>query len=122
MISGQGVQTFRITSVCLFISGDALVDCTLDSFQLDNPNPLYRCRVRKPYPLKKNGDLSFTIIFPLDNHINLGEFSVNFNLKTEEDDRIHASESFTLKIKVDYTMRVERYVTQNCDRCEKQYQ
>ena len=86
------------------------MDCALNSFEPGNPNPLYRCRVRKPYPLKKNGELSFTLLFPLDNLISLGEFSANFSLKTAEEDRIHVSQALKVKIKVDYTIRVDRFV------------
>ena len=88
-----------------------MVDCALHGFIIGNPNPIYRCRVRKPYPLGQNGDISFTILFPLDDHITLGEFTAKLDLKTEEDDLIHASDALRLIIKVDYSMRVERYAS-----------
>ena len=67
--------------------------------------------MRQPYPLKKDGGLSFTLLFPLDSHIKLGEFGVDFSLRTAEEDTVHVAEALRVKILVDYTIGVKGYVS-----------
>ena len=85
-----------------------MVDCDVHSYEDEN-NPLYRCFVRKPYPLKTDGGLSFTLLFPIENHIKLGEFGVDFSLRTAEEDTVHVAEALRVQIVVDYTLRVDGY-------------
>lgn len=109
MTQGTNITTYFLqwqNKRLISIAGEALVDCSIYSYGAGN-NPLYRCLVRKPYPLKRNDKLSFSLLFPLDNHIHLGEFSADFTLKTAEEDRVHVSEALRIKIMVDYTIEVE---------------
>ena len=86
-----------------------MVDCDLHGYEDEN-NPLYRCFVRKPYPLKTDGGLSFALLFPLDNHIKLGEFGIDFSLRTAEEDTVHVAEALRVPIVVDYSLLIDGYV------------
>lgn len=99
-------------SVCSFILGDNIVDCSLYMFNPESApqTSTHRCHVRKPYPLKSMEEVTFTLQFPLDQHITMQEFEANFTVRTEEQTEFQDAQALTLPIKSEYGLKIEGLV------------
>ena len=92
--------------------GDVIVDCELLMYETEELTDAttHRCRVRKPYPLRRDDSISFIIEFPLENRAALREFVANFTVKTEEQNGHQSTQFIKLPIKSEYGLKIEGYV------------
>lgn len=85
------------------------MDCELLIYETEvqSDAAIHRCRVRKPYPLRRDEAISFIIEFPLENRAALREFVANFTVKTEEQNQHQSIQSIRLPIKSEYGLKIE---------------
>lgn len=88
------------------------MDCELLIYETEatDDDAVHRCRVRKPYPLRKKEEVSFIIEFPLENQVALREFVANFTVKTEEQVSHQSTQYLRLPIKSEYGLKIEGWV------------
>ncbi|KAL4222565.1 integrin [Mactra antiquata] len=88
---------------------DTIVDCSLALFDSTSAvqTSLHRCHVRKPYPIKSREEVTFTLQFPLGQHITMQQFEANFTVRTEEQSDYQDSQALSLPIKSEYGLKIE---------------